>query len=192
MSFPPYPINSDQLKSHGPITTKTLDTIPAQFIKTLGLMFLSPLDGVLSSTRDIFGQNIPNQDGRWVNVPFWALPLCCFLSLRAGRQGAPPELQPSADVSAVFGQNEKETRWPSDNRQLSVRWHACSQLADEWHVGDKRLANQLAYKIPDQPWGDSMHHLQLSCSQSLRVCLSHSPTRVCWVQLERLWSIQHV
>lgn len=70
MSFPPYPIKSDQLKSHGPITTKTLDTIPAQFIKTLGLMFLSPLDGVLSSTRDIFGQNIPNQDGRWVNVPF--------------------------------------------------------------------------------------------------------------------------
>ena len=174
MSFPPYPINSDQLKSHGPITTKTLDTVPAQFIKTLDLMFLSPLDGVLSSTRDIFGKNIPNQDGQRVNVPFWALSLCRFLRLRAGRQGTPSELQHSADVSAVFGQNEKETRWPSDNRQLSRRWHACSWLADERHGGDTRLANQPGPCGAAQigPWSDSMHRLQLSCSQSHRVSLS--------------------
>lgn len=48
--------------------------------------------------------------------------------------------------------------------------------------GDKCLANQLAYKITALPsaahtstWSDSMHSLQLSCSQSC-VCLSLSLT----------------
>lgn len=53
------------------------------------------------------------------------------------------------------------------------------------HGGDKRLANQLAYKVTALPRAahtrtrsDSMHSLQLSCSQScVRVCVSltHSP-----------------
>lgn len=72
-----------------------------------------------------FCQNIPNQDGQWVNILLWALQLCCLLSERAGRQGNTVRAaKNSADVSVVFSQTEREKRWPSDNRQLSMRRHA--------------------------------------------------------------------
>lgn len=54
------------------------------------------------------------------------------LSLRAGRQGnLVRAAESSADVSVVFSQTEKEKRWPSDNRQLSIRWCTHTEESNE-------------------------------------------------------------
>lgn len=91
-------------------------------------VFFYPGGLIVTSKSDFFfffKQNKPNQNGQWVNILFWALQLHCLQSLRAGRQGNPVRAaESSADVSVVFTQTEKEERWPSDNRQLSIRWHA--------------------------------------------------------------------
>lgn len=87
----------------------------------------------VTSKMDMFlGQNIPIQDGQWVIFLFQAFQACHLPSLGTGRQGNPVRAAESAamstaDVSAAFSQTEKEKRWPSDNRQLSIRWHAHTQ-----------------------------------------------------------------
>lgn len=136
--------------------------------------------GSILKKRLLFGQNIPNRDGQWVNVLFWALQLCCFLCLRAGRQGTPVRAaENSAHISAVFSQNEKNTRWPSDTDSCRLEGTLTLGRTMSGSGGDKRLANQLAYKITAlpstthiSPRGDSMYSLQLPSSQSLRVCVS--------------------
>lgn len=111
-SFSSYHINPDQLKPHGPKTTKTFYTIPAQFIKTLDLMFFSTLDGqVVSSKRDFFLAKISQTEmanGLMFFSELFSYAASCVWGL-AGR--APlSELQRTLHISLLCSVKMKRTQ----------------------------------------------------------------------------------
>lgn len=140
---------------------------------------------VVTSKRDtLFScQNIPNQDGQWVNILFWALQLCSFWVRGLAGRATLSQLQRALQMSllcSVALKRRKDGPLTTD----SCQWDGMLTLTRPMssHGGDKCLANQLAYKITALPHAahastrsDSTYSLQLSCSQSLCVCLTNSP-----------------